>query len=64
MAGLGVALSDDGLRVSYDYDTRADRTGIARLLAGFAASGIAVRDLETEESTLEDVFLRLVEENV
>ncbi|MEZ5779243.1 MAG: ABC transporter ATP-binding protein [Paracoccaceae bacterium] len=58
-----VTLSDDGLRVSYDYDTRAERTGIARILADFAASGIAVRDLSTEQSSLEEVFLRLVEDN-
>jgi ABC-2 type transport system ATP-binding protein len=62
LAGEGVALSDDGMHVSYDYDTHADRSGIARLLAGFAAEGIAVRDLSTEQSSLEDVFLRLVEE--
>jgi ABC-2 type transport system ATP-binding protein len=60
IAGQGVALSDDGRHVSYEYDRRADRSGIARLLAGFAAEGIAVRDLETQQSTLEDVFLRLV----
>lgn len=62
LAQEGLVLSPDGRHVSYDYDTRADRSGIARLLAGFAAGGIAVRDLETEQSSLEDVFLRLVEE--
>ncbi|SPH24761.1 Daunorubicin/doxorubicin resistance ATP-binding protein DrrA [Defluviimonas aquaemixtae] len=61
--GHDLDLSDDGLRVSYDYDTRADRTGIAHLLAGFAEAGIAVRDMSTEQSSLEEVFLRLVEEN-
>ncbi len=62
LAGQGLALSADGTKVSYDYDTRADRSGIARLLAGFAAAGIGVRDLETEQSSLEEVFLRLVED--
>ena len=62
LAGHGLTLSENGLRVSYDYDTRADRSGIARLLAGFAEEGIGVRDLETEQSSLEEVFLRLVEE--
>lgn len=62
MADHALTLSPDGLHVSYDYDTRADRSGIARLLAGFAAAGISVRDLETEQSSLEEVFLRLVEE--
>lgn len=63
MADHALTLSPDGLHVSYDYDTRADRSGIARLLAGFAAAGISVRDLETEQSSLEEVFLRLVEES-
>jgi ABC-2 type transport system ATP-binding protein len=62
LAGQGLALSADGTRVSYDYDTRASRTGIARLLAAFAAAGLSVRDLETEQSSLEEVFLRLVED--
>ena len=62
LAGHGLTLAADGTHVSYDYDTRADRSGIARLLAGFAEAGIGVRDLETEQSSLEEVFLRLVEE--
>jgi ABC-2 type transport system ATP-binding protein len=57
---LGLSLAADGLTVSYRYDSNADRSGIARLLAAFAAEGIAVRDLSTEQSSLEDVFLRLV----
>jgi len=63
MAAYGLTLADDGLCVSFDYDTRADRSGIARLLADFAEAGLAVRDLATEQTSLEDVFLRLVEEN-
>jgi ABC-2 type transport system ATP-binding protein len=63
LAGRDLRLSEDGMRVSYDYDTRAERTGIAHLLAAFAAEGIAVRDLSTRQSSLEEVFLRLVEEN-
>ena len=61
LAGQDLALSADGTRISYDYDSRAVRSGIARLLAEFAAAGLAVRDLETEQSSLEEVFLRLVE---
>jgi ABC-2 type transport system ATP-binding protein len=63
LADRGLTLSGDGLHVGYAYDTRAERSGIAHLLAAFAAEGIAVRDLSTQQSSLEEVFLRLVEEN-
>ena len=59
----GLSLAADGGRMSYDYDTRSGRTGIARLLSDLAAAGLSVRDLSTEQSSLEEVFLRLVEEN-
>lgn len=62
MLDQGLALSADGLQISYRYDSHADRSGIARLLAGFASAGIAVRDIQTEQSSLEAVFLRLVGE--
>jgi ABC-2 type transport system ATP-binding protein len=50
------------MTLTYAYDTRAERTGITRLIADLAAQGISVRDLESRQSTLEDVFLTLVEE--
>ena len=58
----GLGLSEDGRRLVYDYDAGAERTGIARLLGGLAARGIAVRDVATTQSSLEDIFLRLVAE--
>jgi len=63
LAGPALTLSADGRTVSYDYDTHAERSGIATLLAGFAAAGLAVRDVSTEQSSLEEVFLRLLEDN-
>ena len=63
LADRGLTLSEDGTHVGYAYDTRAERSGIAHLLAAFAAEGMAVRDLSTQQSSLEEVFLRLVEEN-
>lgn len=62
LAGRGLSLSDDGLHLTYDYDTRAERTGIATLLADLAAAGLSVRDLATEQSSLEEVFLGLLGE--
>ena len=58
----GLILSPDGLRIGFDYDTRAERTGIGRLLADLNAAGIAVRDVATRQSSLEDVFLSLLDE--
>ncbi|MDB6180757.1 ABC transporter ATP-binding protein [Paracoccus fistulariae] len=55
-------LSDDGRALIYDYDTRAERTGIARLLGDLAAQGISVRDVSTQQSNLEEVFMTLVSE--
>ncbi|MFO1139801.1 MAG: ABC transporter ATP-binding protein [Paracoccus sp. (in: a-proteobacteria)] len=62
LAGRGLTLSRDGLELGYDYDTRAERTGIARLLADLAEQGIAVRDVSTKQSSLEEIFMSLVEE--
>ncbi len=62
LSGFGLRLENDGWRIIYDYDTRAERTGIARLLAGLAEAGIAVRDLDTAQSSLEEIFLTLVAE--
>ena len=53
---------DDGRTLVYRYDTRAERTGIARLLAALSAEGITLRDLQTRQSSLEDIFVDLVRE--
>jgi len=56
----GLTLERDGRTLSYDYDTRAERTGIARLLGDVAISGLSVRDISTHQSTLEEIFMTLV----
>ncbi|AGT07635.1 ABC transporter ATP-binding protein [Paracoccus aminophilus] len=56
-----VVLAPDGLSLGYDYDTRAERSGIARLLAALAAEDISVRDVATKQSSLEEVFMSLLE---
>nr|WP_111298197.1 ABC transporter ATP-binding protein [Paracoccus saliphilus] len=63
LAGRDLSLSADGRQLAFDYDTRAERTGIARLLGDLAAQGITVRDVSTRQSSLEEVFLSLVSEN-
>ncbi|MBM3604072.1 MAG: ABC transporter ATP-binding protein [Alphaproteobacteria bacterium] len=63
LATRDLSLSADGRQLAFDYDTRAERTGIARLLGDLAARGITVRDVSTRQSSLEEVFLSLVSEN-
>lgn len=59
---FALTLADCGTRITYDYDTKAERTGITRLISELAGQGISVRDLDSHQSSLEDVFLSLVEE--
>ena len=54
------ARSGDGLQLTYEYDTQAERTGITALLQDLARTGIRFKDLETTQSSLEDIFVDLV----
>ncbi|MGM9426321.1 ABC transporter ATP-binding protein [Hydrogenophaga sp. MI9] len=65
-AGLSrwpLALSADGLTLTYSFDAQKDDTGIAELLAALGAQGIGFKDLRSSESSLEDIFVSLVHEN-
>ncbi|MEM6986238.1 MAG: ABC transporter ATP-binding protein [Pseudomonadota bacterium] len=55
-------LSDDGMRLIYTYDVRAERTGITRLLQAVQQAGLELRDIQTLQSSLEDIFVNLVNE--
>jgi ABC-2 type transport system ATP-binding protein len=61
--GLGrypLTLSADGCDLVYTFDAQAEHTGIAELLRELAAHGIDFKDLQTRESSLEDIFVNLV----
>jgi len=53
-------LHHNGSELIYTYDTKAERTGITKLLATLANAGIQFRDLSTNQSSLEDIFVNLV----
>ena len=53
-------LSDDGSALIYTYDTRAERTGITKLLSDVAKEGLVLRDVVTRQSSLEEIFVNLV----
>ena len=60
LAAYNLELSDDGHAVIYDYDTKGDRTGITSLLNDLRTAGIRISDLDTRQSSLEDIFVSLV----
>ena len=53
-------LSEDKLSLTYTYETTRERTGITQLLARLAEHGIRFKDLETTQSSLEEIFVNLV----
>jgi ABC-2 type transport system ATP-binding protein len=55
-----LTLSADGCELVYNYDTRQGRTGITDLLEELRRAGIRFKDLQTTQSSLEDIFVDLV----
>jgi ABC-2 type transport system ATP-binding protein len=62
LAAHGLRTTGDGRRLVYSYDTQAERTGITGLLADVRAAGLHLADVETRQSSLEDIFVGLVAE--
>jgi ABC-2 type transport system ATP-binding protein len=56
----GLKLSDDGSQLVYTYDTRSDYGEIGRLVRALYDRGIEFRDLQTSQSSLEEIFVSLV----
>jgi ABC-2 type transport system ATP-binding protein len=55
-----LTLAADGHDLVYTYDTQGERTGITALLGDLNTAGIRFRDLQTTQSSLEDIFVDLV----
>jgi ABC-2 type transport system ATP-binding protein len=60
LASYHLDLCDDGHALVYDYDTKGERTGITSLLGDLRTAGIRFSDLDTSQSSLEDIFVSLV----
>jgi ABC-2 type transport system ATP-binding protein len=60
LVGLDVSLSNDGMVLTYTYDATANATGITKLLNLLSESGLQLKDLQTSQSSLEDIFVDLV----
>ena len=58
-----LTLGKNNMSVDYTYSVREKQTGITNLLQDLKDSGLKLRDLKTEQSTLEKIFVNLVREN-
>ena len=60
LAAYNLELSGDGCELTYHYDTQGERTFITSLLSDLRDAGIRFYDLDTIQSSLEDIFVSLV----
>ena len=57
-----LTIVSDGLSIDYQYDTQSKQTGITSLLQDMKKAGLKLKDLNTEQSSLEKIFVELVKE--
>ena len=62
LAGYALELAGEGQTLIYTYDEQQDDTGIAELLRRLATLGIDFRELQSSQSSLEDIFVSLVQD--
>lgn len=62
LASYELELAPDGQHLTYTYDTTGERTGITTLLNDLQKTGLQLKDIQTEQSSLEDIFVGLVKE--
>ncbi|MES2103656.1 MAG: ABC transporter ATP-binding protein [Pseudomonadota bacterium] len=60
LAGLPLTLSADGSDLVYTFDAQSEQTGIAELLRQLGEHGIDFKDLQSSQSSLEEIFVNLV----
>ena len=63
MKKYNLIIGKNNMSFNYTYDLNEDRTGITNLLQDLKDSGLKLRDLKTEQSNLENIFVNLVKEN-
>ncbi|MFW2589180.1 ABC transporter ATP-binding protein [Sagittula sp. SSi028] len=62
LADFNLTRSQDGQSLTYLYDTNAERSGIGSLMSALSGAGLMVRDVQTHQNSLEDIFVGLVAE--
>ena len=63
LATYNLTLGAGGSELTYTYDTRGERTGITALLQALSDAGIRFKDLQTTQSSLQDIFVDLVRQS-
>jgi ABC-2 type transport system ATP-binding protein len=63
MTDFNLQVKNDGLQLIYSYDTTEEHTGISALLQQLSVAGISFKDIKTDQSSLEDIFVSLVKES-
>ena len=58
-----LVLGNNKMSIDYTYNVQAEQTGITNLLQDLKDAGLKLKDLKTEQSTLENIFVSLVKEN-
>jgi ABC-2 type transport system ATP-binding protein len=62
LQGHALTLSDNGAELVYTYDAQGDAGDVPALLAAVVAAGITFKDVQTTQSSLEDIFVSLLKE--
>ena len=62
LSSYKLTIVNDGLSIDYQYDTKSKQTGITSLLQDMKEAGLKLKDLNTEQSSLEKIFVELVKE--
>ena len=60
LKNFNLKLNDKGNKIIYIYDTKKENTGITSLLQTLGNEGIKIKDIITEQSSLENIFVNLV----
>lgn len=60
LGAFDLAIAEDGRALTYTYDTKGERTGITKLLGELQAAGLVLNDIQTSQSSLEDIFVDIV----
>jgi ABC-2 type transport system ATP-binding protein len=62
LSAYDLRLSNDGFELTYTYDTQGEKAGIAALLKTLSDAGVEFKDLQTTQSSLEDILVNLLRE--